>query len=220
MIKPFPNSSYSSLFLLRIFTLFNFTLYYYSSPVTASTARTRPNNSLGMTPNPDSTVVDGVTLPTTQTVLDQTFHRQGYGTRRFQWAGMHVRVYVAGLWTPAADDNTKLLTFTFLRTFGQQRVQAAWRYQLQTSVTSSLREYTGYERDKERFVELFGPVAKHGTQQVLLVGNETRVLEEGVEKGAIIGEDFQKAFLSVWFGETPASEELKAGLLGVCEDGE
>jgi hypothetical protein len=53
-----------------------------------------------------------------------------------------------------------------------------------------------------------------GTQTVEFVGTTTRVIENGQLKGTINGRDFQKAFLSLWFGSNPVMPSLKSALLG------
>ena len=36
-------------------------------------------------------------------------------------------------------------------------------------------------------------------------------------KGTIAGDDFQKALLAIWFGDSPPNEELKDGMLGIVD---
>jgi hypothetical protein len=36
----------------------------------------------------------------------------------------------------------------------------------------------------------------------------------GAVKGTITGDDFSRAFISIWLGNEPPNPELKAGLLG------
>lgn len=128
---------------------------------------------------------------------------------------MQVRVYVAVRYEEEEGD--QLFTFTFLRAFGEGRVRGAWSYQLATSATDT--DYEGWETDREAFIQLFGPIERMGTEQVLLRGNETVVIDQGIQKGTIDGKEFQQAFLSMWFGEKAVSEELKTGLMGlVCAD--
>lgn len=45
-------------------------------------------------------------------------------------------------------------------------------------------------------------------------GNGMQVDVNGTLKGMIAGDDFAKAFLSIWLGEYPQTPELKIGLLG------
>ena len=36
-------------------------------------------------------------------------------------------------------------------------------------------------------------------------------------KGTIAGDDFQKALLAIWFGDSPPNEDLKEGMLGIVD---
>jgi hypothetical protein len=50
--------------------------------------------------------------------------------------------------------------------------------------------------------------------EIQLSGEETVVVDQGIHKGAIRGRDFQRAFLSMWFGEKAVQPDLRDGLLG------
>jgi hypothetical protein len=63
-------------------------------------------------------------------------------------------------------------------------------------------------------VGMFGPLQQGGVQVVRFVGTDTVIFDQGVQKGTIAGRDFQRAFLSMWFGGNPVSADLKAALLG------
>jgi hypothetical protein len=53
---------------------------------------------------------------------------------------------------------------------------------------------------------------------VRLPGTGIQVSFNGSVKGTITGDDFSRAFLSIWLGNEPPNAELKAGLLGgPCE---
>ena len=161
-------------------------------------------------PAQETKLVDGVTL-----------FRNGEGVRNFSIFGMDVRIYVAGFWTAEqlqsieevlACEQPKQMDFTFLRTVGQGRVSGAWQHQLAASVTY---KYEGYEADRDAFINAFGQIESGGTESVLMIGDETRLVDQGVLKGIIHGKDFQRSFLSMWFGEQAVTADLKAGLLGL-----
>lgn len=158
----------------------------------------------------DTKVVDGVTL-----------YRNGEGVRVWNVLGMSVDIYIAGFWTAqqlqSADDilackMPKQMDFTFLRSVGQNGVSTAWRRQLDASVTF---KYDGYEEDRDAFISMFGPIQSGGTESVVIVGDATHIIDQGVTKGTIRGKNFQKAFFSMWFGERSVTPELKSGLLGL-----
>lgn len=49
-------------------------------------------------------------------------------------------------------------------------------------------------------------------------GSGMQVDVNGTLKGMIEGDDFARAFLSIWLGENPQTPELKSGLLGgLCD---
>jgi hypothetical protein len=102
--------------------------------------------------------------------------------------------------------------FTFLRHVGQSKVASAWTQQLEHSVS---HRYDGYEQDRDTFIRLCsgGPIAMGGTQTVQLVGNETRVIDQGRLQGVITNQQFQIAFLSMWFGSKAVADDLKRNLL-------
>lgn len=171
---------------------------------------------------PASFVLEGVSLTETKVVDGVTLFRNGEGVRMFNFFGMNVRIYVAGFWTTQqlqsvqevmACENQKQFDFVFLRSVGQGRVTMAWEHQLDTSVSF---KYDGYEEDRKSFIRMFGPLDKGGTESVLMIGDETRCIDQGVVKGIIHGKNFQRAFLSMWFGEQPVAPDLKFGLLGLA----
>lgn len=103
--------------------------------------------------------------------------------------------------------------FTFLRYVGQSRVVSAWTQQIDQSV--SYKDYETYETDRKRFIQLSSSrsIANFGTQSVLLINNETRIIDQGQLMGTIVGTNFQRSFLSMWFGSKAVSDDLKLGLL-------
>jgi hypothetical protein len=159
-------------------------------------------------------------LPDFRHVNGVALKRNGHGVRSISFFGMDIKVYVAGLYTetPLLSENDVLnndrmmqMDFTFLRSVGQGRVISAWTQQLDHSVS---HKYDGYEHDRKRFIDMLSsPISSGGTQSVQLVGDNTVVVDQGVHKGNIYGRNFQRSFLSMWFGERAVAEDLKAGLL-------
>lgn len=99
----------------------------------------------------------------------------------------------------------------FLKSVGQGQVKSAWTAQFANSAAYT---YPGFEKDRDAFIALFGPLQTGGVESVQLVGTDTLVYDSGQLKGAVRGRDFQHAFLSLWFGSQPVMPELKAALLG------
>lgn len=149
--------------------------------------------------------------------------KNGHGIRSINVFGWDINVYVANFYsaTPVLSEADAMechgnslpmqLDFTFLRTVDQGRVVSAWAQQLEHSVT---HRYEGYESDRDVFIDMFSSkIENGGTQTVQLVGEETVLVDQGVHKGSIAGRGFQRAFLSMWFGEKAVAEDLKANLL-------
>jgi hypothetical protein len=174
-----------------------------------------------------SSACEGIQLPDIRHVNGVQLKKNGHGIRSISFFGMDIKVYVAEFYSESPllsaeavmechnrdDKNSPMqMDFTFLRSFGQSRVVSAWTQQLDYSVSHT---YEGYKEDRDVFVELFssGPIENGGTQTVQMVGDTTLVFDQGVYKGSIQGKDFQKSFLSMWFGERAVAEDLKANLL-------
>ena len=71
---------------------------------------------------------------------------------------------------------------------------------------------------KERIATLSGWMTDLKTGQRLTFifrpGGGVQVDVSGTVKGTIKGDDFGKAFLSIWLGSDPPNPEIKGGLLG------
>lgn len=177
-----------------------------------------------------SITVEDIELPGHRVVDGIDLKRNGHGLRSLTYFGIGIRIYVASMYsarpilsadqamgetstTDAPDNGPIQLDFTFLRYVRQSQVVSAWKQQLDHSVTH--KDYEGYEADRERFIELAsgGPIQKQGTQSVLVVGDETRIIDQGRLTGVIHGRNFQLSFLSMWFGSMAVAEDLKANLL-------
>jgi hypothetical protein len=157
---------------------------------------------------------------------------QGAGVRSVTIFGWDIKVYVAGMYTAAAaadadtlflfqyEDHTHVqdlvrvpmqLDFTFLRSVNAHKVKEAWKYQWEQSVDH--REYDEYRDHRDSFLSWFGPIVVGGTESVqLLPDGRTIVID--TTKGVIACHDFQKSFLSMWFGKNAVAPDLKDGLLG------
>jgi len=164
--------------------------------------------------------IQGVTVAPSVQVAGQNLVLNGAGLRTFTLLLVPIKIYVAAFYTPGplrtdsevlASPGPMQFNFTFLRAVGASDVSEAWTSQFANSVTYT---YPGYEKDRDSFVGMFGALSSGGVQMVQFVGTDTLVYDQGTLKGMIAGRDFQKAFLSLWFGSNPVSPALKAALLG------
>lgn len=164
--------------------------------------------------------IQGVTVPPQVQVAGNALQLNGAGLRTFTLLMVPIRIYVAAFYTPAALRTAEAVMasagpmqfdFTFLRAVGQSDVSKAWSSQFAQSVSYT---YPGYEKDRDAFIAMFGPLSSGGVEQVRFVGTNTVIYDQGTKKGTIPGRDFQKSFLSLWFGVNPVASDLKASLLG------
>jgi hypothetical protein len=164
--------------------------------------------------------IQGISIPPTIQLAGQTLQLNGAGLRTFTFLMVPIKIYVASLYTPtvirsaatALEGSAPMeFDFTFLRAVGQDDVTKAWSSQFDQSVSYT---YPGYARDRDTFIGMFGPLQSMGVEQVQFVGTNTVVFDQGTQKGSIPGRDFQKAFLSLWFGSKPVASDLQRALLG------
>jgi methyltransferase OMS1, mitochondrial len=150
-----------------------------------------------------------------------TLYHNGEGVRKWNLLGFDFDIYIAKFWSAKpllseeevmACDKPKQMEFTFLKGVSQRAVRAAWKRQMDASVTY---RYDDYERDRDQFISMFDAIAEGGTVTVTLRGNETHIVDQGKIKGIIRGSNFQKAFLTMWFGSKAVTCELKQALLGL-----
>ena len=164
--------------------------------------------------------IEGVAVPPTASVSGRTLALNGAGLRTVVLLVVPVKAYVASFYAPSplrtpaavmASPGPMQFNFTFLQGVGQSQVTQAWQAQFGSSVSFT---YPGFEKDRDAFISFFGPLKKGGVETVEVDGEVTRAYDEGVLKGSIPGRNFQKAFLSLWFGSNPVQPSLKAALLG------
>ena len=164
--------------------------------------------------------IEGVPVPSTTSVAGQTLHLNGAGLRTVVLLVVPIKAYVAAFYAPApvrswksvlASPGPLKLNFTFLQSVSQSQVTQAWQAQFHQSVSF---DYPGLAGDQAAFIKMLGPLKKGGVESVEIDGNVTRVFDDGKFKGQITGTNFQKAFLSLWFGSKPVMPELRAALLG------
>lgn len=157
---------------------------------------------------PDQTQVEGSTL-----MLN------GLGLR--QATILKVNVYVAALYVAqtSTDANAILgantpqeLILHFLRDVGGADLSKAWDEGFASNAKAQLSAL------KERIEKLKGWMTDMKTGQRLTFthkpGAGIQVDVNGTVKGTIPGDDFARAFLSIWLGAHPPNAGLKAGLLG------
>jgi hypothetical protein len=160
----------------------------------------------------------GVTMSDRAMVGEQQLQLNGMGVRKKLW----VKVYVAGLYLaePARSaeavlrsPGAKRMTMHFLTDKATKaKMDEAW---LEGFRANSPEQWGALEARVERFVGFFGDMKEGDRVDLDLVpGEGTTVTLNGEVAGTVEGDDFQTALLKVWVGETPPTEDLRAGVLG------
>lgn len=143
----------------------------------------------------------------------------GLGLR--QATAFKVNVYVAALYVAKASSDPSAilasnspyeLILQFVRNVDASDMSKAWEEGFAKNAKDQLPAY------KERIATLSGWMAdvKSGQRMTFTFkpGTGLQVNVNGAMKGTIKGDDFAKAFLSIWLGPDPPNPEIKVGLLG------
>lgn len=161
----------------------------------------------------------GVSFPDRMRVDGSELTLNGLGARKATF--LKVNVYVAALYSqqPSRDPKPLLaasgpdeLILQFVRNVGVDDLTKAWNEGFERNSKQQLPAF------KERIAKLNSWMTDMKTGQRLTFirrpGTGIEVGVNGTVKGTIEGDDFARALLSIWLGETPPNPELKVGLLG------
>ncbi len=161
----------------------------------------------------------GVNFPDQAQVDGTALTLNGLGLR--QATVFKVNVYVAALYvTKASGDPGAILgasapielVLQFVRDVGAADIAKGWDEGFTKNAKGELPAL------KERIAMLNGWMADVKTGQRMVFtfkpGQGVQVNVNGAAKGTIKGDDFAKAFFSIWLGAEPPNPEIKTGLLG------
>jgi hypothetical protein len=166
---------------------------------------------------------NGVSFPEQLQVNGTDLKLNGLGMRKATF--LKVKVYVAALYVtrPSRDPQALIessgpqeLVLHFVRNVGVDDLTKAWREGFERNSKDRLAALN------ERITKLNGWMVDVKSGQRLTFirrpGSGVEVEVDGASKGTIEGEDFGRAFISIWLGAMPPNPELKRGLLGgACE---
>lgn len=123
-----------------------------------------------------------------------------------------IKIYVVAFFgkTKKVTDRPLGIEITYLRDFDKGDVDRAWDYQFKES---SDYDYKTEAEDLVALKKLFGDISGDRKHLFYLKNDVTQIYENGKLKGEIKGSDFQKNFISLWFGKNPPTPEVKKELL-------
>jgi chalcone isomerase-like protein len=161
----------------------------------------------------------GVDFPEHVQVNGTDLTLNGLGMRKATF--LKVNVYVGALYVtrPSHDPQPLIdpsapaeLILHFVRNVGESDLKNAWKEGFERVAKDQMPALGA------RITMLSGWISDIKTGQritfVRLPGTGIQVSVDGAVKGTITGDDFSRAFLSIWLGNEPPNPELKAGLLG------
>jgi len=163
----------------------------------------------------------GIQFPEQVQLAGHPLVLNGLGVRKATF--LKVNVYVAALYVSHASRDSKSildsaepqqLTLQFVRNVSRDQLTNAWREGFEKVAKDQLPTLNA------RIDRLNGWMTDVKSGQRLTFNRTGKSIEvdvNGVVKGTIEGEDFSRAFLSIWLADPP-NAELKDGLLGgQCE---
>ena len=100
----------------------------------------------------------------------------------------------------------------FVRDVGADDLRKGWSEGFEKNSKDQLPCAEGPHRDVQRLDG--GRQIRRAARSSGKPGAGVQVSVNGAVKGTLKGDDFAKAFLSIWLGADPPNPEIKAGMLG------
>ena len=131
-----------------------------------------------------------------------------------------IKVYDAAFYNPTkvkteegvtASGFPKRLVFRYVRDFDLEKTKEAWNYQFKES---SGLPAESYAEGLKKLVSYQKPIKDGTTHRFDIQKDKVVFLIDDVSQGEILGENFQKALLNIFFSKNPPTKDLKKGLLG------
>lgn len=166
--------------------------------------------------NANSTI-EGVSIPALIKCDGKDIPISGSGLRTATF--FKIKIYVLSLYAgekiksgaPGELEQRPIcFVMTYLKDFDEKDVDRAWDYQFKESADFA---YPDQKKHIQELKDFFGGIQGLRKQTVELTLDSTRFYENDSLKGEIKGKDFQKTFLSIWFGKNPPTQKLKDDLL-------
>jgi long-chain acyl-CoA synthetase len=169
----------------------------------------------------DAAEVNGVKIDDKVTVGGTELLLNGAGMR----TRLIIRVYIGALYLPQkatttqavlSRDQPRRYSLHLQRDVNYEQLLEAMRAGL--AENNSQADLDAIKPQVDQFAAIFASVGQAKAGQVVAIdytpGAGTQVSLDGVSKGSIPGEPFNRALLKVWLGDNPVQESLKKALLG------
>ena len=163
--------------------------------------------------------VGGVKLDDRASVAGQDLVLNGAGVR----TRAIFKVYVGSLYLPARATSTsaalagvpRRVQLNLLRTLtADQLVDALVDGLRDNNPASELDAVRPQVDELVRIMKGFGEVREGSVVTLDFADNATRIEQDGVAKGSVPGEAFNRALMRIWVGDKPVQGDLKKAMLG------
>ncbi|MEJ5299561.1 MAG: chalcone isomerase family protein [Thermodesulforhabdaceae bacterium] len=161
----------------------------------------------------------GVNFPDSIKIGNETCLLNGVGIRK----KMMIEGYYAGLYIKTPSKNAKevissdepkaVLIHVVYKEIPADKWQEGWKEGFAITAPQAQGEL---KKQIEQFIGFFNEPIKKGEQILISYdpAKGTEIIIKGKSKGVLLGKEFMQALWGIWFGDKPASAELKAGMLG------
>jgi long-chain acyl-CoA synthetase len=166
--------------------------------------------------------VSGIKVDDKAVVGGQELVLNGAGMR----TRLFIKVYVGALYVPQKTNNIqgvigrnqpRRMTLALQRDVSADQLLEAVRAGLADN--NSQADLDAIKAQVEQFVTIFKSVGEAKAGQMIMIeytpAEGTKISLDGMTKGTIAGEAFNKALFSTWLGDRPVQESLKKALLGI-----
>jgi hypothetical protein len=163
--------------------------------------------------------VQGVRLPDHANVGGSDLVLNGAGLR----TKIFFKVYVGSLYLPAKAttaqavlaQSPRRIQMNMLRDLTAQQLVDSLNEGLAANTTDAERAAIKSQIDAlEKIMRSFNETKSGSVVTLDYIGDVTHISLDGKERGAIGGDDFNRALTNVWIGAHPAQDDLKKALLG------
>ncbi len=147
----------------------------------------------------------------------------GFGTRKATLFG--IKVYHAAFYSTKtlkslaevlADTDPKRLDIRYVRDFGLEDTNEAWRYQFKESAGADLKEIAP---EIEKLISFQKPIHDGDVQRFEFRDGTVTFSINDEKRGEIRSKKFEAALLTIFFGPNPPTKELQRGLFrGVANE--